>query len=611
MRVTPLLLASILMSFGSSTHAAEDGAAIYKERCASCHDAAKEHTPPLSALKALSPAAVNTALTSGSMRSQAQGLSTDALAALIAYISPTGGTPTTPVLARTCKQDLPRRANGKSEWAGWSPGLTNTRFQDRASGGLSVRDIPRLKLKWAFSLGAVAQARTQPAVVDGRAFVTAVNGAVYSLDASTGCTYWGFMADGPVRGGATVGDGRVYFGDFKSNVYALEAATGKLVWKNHPVEHPAAMVTATPRYYKGVLYQPFASYEEVLAPGPKYECCSFRGNVVALEASTGKQLWQTFTIAEESQPRGASPSGSQQYGPSGAADWSTPTIDEERGALYVASGDNYSDPTTTTSDAVLAMDLKTGRLLWSRQFTEKDAFNNGCATPQQTHCPQAHGGDYDFGQPPILVRLGKNKRALVIAQKSGMAHALDPDREGAILWQTRAGAGSTLGGSEWGSATDGKNLYVAISDVGVGGVPDPKSPVGFRLTLDPKKGGGLHALELSTGKIVWSSTPAACAGDRANCSPAQSAAITVIPGAVFSGSLDGHLRAYSTDNGSVLWDFDTERDFDAVNGGSARGGSMDVGGATIVNGMVLVSSGYSQWGGAPGNVVLAFSVDGK
>jgi polyvinyl alcohol dehydrogenase (cytochrome) len=291
--------------------------------------------------------------------------------------------------------------------------------------------------------------------------------------------------------------------------------------------------------------------------------------------------------------------------------WSTPTIDEQLGTLYVATGDNYSDPPSNTSDAILAMQLKTGELLWSKQLTENDAFNTACNSPQPGNCPEAKGPDYDFGQPPILVNLGAGKRALVIGQKSGMVHAVDPDQKGKILWQTRAGEGSALGGSQWGSASDGQNVYVAISDISMGVVADPKSPQGYRLTMDPKKGGGLHALDLKTGKVVWSAKPKPCPEGRTDCSPAQSAAVSAIPGVVLSGSIDGHLRGYSTATGEVLWDADTAREFDAVNGKPGHGGSIDVAGPAVVNGMVFVNSGYGQWGGMPGNVLLAFSVDGK
>jgi len=592
---------------------AQDGAAIYKERCASCHDMPAARVPSLATIKEMSGPAIYAALTTGVMKSRAEGLSTTEIFALIGYIGPVQQTPA-PAIARTCKGDAPFRADaGAGQWNGWSPSVTNSRFQEAAAAGLNSSDVPKLKLKWAFNLGDLTAARSQPAVIGGRVFIASA-GAVYALDAKSGCTYWGFTAAGGIRSGVTIGEANgapaVFFADGATS-YALNANSGELLWKVKPADHFATMATATPRYYKGVVYQPYASFEEALGPDPKFGCCTFRGSVVALDAATGKKLWQTFTIPDAPKPTRKSATGVQQSGPSGASVWSSPTIDEQRGVLYVATGDNYSDPPTNTSDAILAMDLKTGELLWSSQLTEKDAFNNGCITPQQTNCPEEKGPDFDFGQPPILVSLGAGKRALVIGQKSGMVHAVDPDQKGKVLWQTRAGAGSPLGGSQWGSASDGENVYVAISDVGLGGVADPKSPAGFRLTLDPKKGGGLHAIDLKTGKIVWTAKPDPCADGRTDCSPAQSAAVTAIPGVVFSGSMDGHLRGYSTATGKVVWDVDTAREFETVNGKPAHGGSLDAAGPAIANGMVFVNSGYNQWGGVPGNVFLAFSVDGR
>ena len=604
---------------------AQDGSAIYKERCASCHDAPHDsphdapaaRVPALSAIRAMSGEAVYLALTSGSMKTRAEGLTTPQIFALLGYISPTGGTQTTaPKFERTCKGDAAFRPGADSgNWNGWSPDVTNSRSQSAASAGLKASDVPKLGLRWAFNLGDVTMARGEPAVVGNRVFIASLTGAVYSLDRDTGCTQWGFKADTGVRSGLTVGDingaTAIYFTDGGGNVYALNASSGELIWKIHPVDHFATIATATPQVYKGIVYQAFSSFEEALGADPKYECCTFRGSVVALDAATGKKMWQTFTIPEEAKPTHKNAAGKQQHGPSGVGIWSTPTIDEQLGVLYVATGDNYSDPPTNTSDAILAMDLRTGKLLWSKQLTENDAFNNGCLTPQRTNCSEKGGPDFDFGQPPILVRLGAGKRALVIGQKSGMVHALDPDQNGKLLWQTRAGAGGGLGGSQWGSAADSQKVYVAISDMGIGGVPDPKAPGGFRLTLEPKKGGGLHALNLATGKIAWSALPAPCAEGRTDCSPAQSGAVTAIPGVVFSGSVDGHLRAYSAGTGKVLWDVDTAREFPTVNGNPAQGGSMDAGGPVVAGGMVFVNSGYGQWGGMSGNVLLAFSVDGK
>jgi polyvinyl alcohol dehydrogenase (cytochrome) len=373
------------------------------------------------------------------------------------------------------------------------------------------------------------------------------------------------------------------------------------------VEHLLATSTATPHFYKGVIYQGFSSIEESLAVDPNTACCSFRGSVVALDAATGRTVWQSFTITEPAKPTGTG----KQQGPSGAAIWSTPTIDEQRGALYVATGDNYSNPVTESSDAVLAFDLKTGKLLWTSQLTRGDAYNSACSSRTRANCPDKDGPDFDFGQPPILVQFGGGKRALVVAQKSGMVHAIDPDAEGKILWQTRAGAGGLLGGSQWGSAADNQRIYVAISDAVPHSVADAAAPGGHRIALDPKKGGGLHAIDLRSGTIAWGARPAACPGTQAICSPAQSAAVTVIAGVVFSGSLDGHMRAYSSTDGRVIWDFDTAREFPTVNGKPARGGSIDATGAAVAGGLVFVNSGYNQFGGMPGNVLLAFSVNGK
>ncbi len=610
MRYCLLAVLTAALAFG------QDGAALYKERCATCHDTPQAHVPGIAAIKAMSGEAIFAALTTGVMKERAQGLGVPQLVALISYIAPTGGAKAPVAIQPTCSSNpVFQLKAGAPQWNGWSPSVTNSRYADAASAGLKASDIPKLKLKWAFNLGDVTTVRAQPAVAGGRVFVTTTGGIVYSLDEKTGCTYWGFQAAPGVRSGASIGEANgkpaVFFAEGGGTIDALNAQTGELLWKQKPSDHYATIATGGPRYYKGVVYQGYSSFEEALGGDPKFECCTFRGNVVALDANTGKTIWQTFTIAEAPKVVGKSSAGTPQSGPSGAGVWSTPTIDEQAGMLYVATGDNYSDPATDTSDAILAMDLKTGEVKWSKQLTSGDTYNNGCSSAVKANCPKKGGPDFDFGQPPILVSLGAGKRALVIAQKSGKAYALDPDRKGELLWQTQAGVGTALGGSQWGSASDGKNLYVAISNPGLNGEADPKSPAGYRLVLDPRKGGGLHAIDVKTGNIVWSATPEPCVSETKNCSPAQSAAVTAIPGAVFSGAVDGHLRAYSTADGKMLWDVNTAQEFDTVNGAKAHGGAIDVGGPAVADGMVFTNSGYNQWGGAPGNVFLAFSVDGK
>lgn len=595
---------------------AQDGAKIYNQRCAACHDHPADRVPAISTIKKMSGEAIYRVLTNGPMKKQAEGLSMAELFALIGSIGPTGAAqpPTPTALLTTCKVPNQFHLDATApQWNGWSATPTNSRFQNTAAAGLAASDVPKLKLKWAFNLGDITDARSQPTVVGNRVFIGTTAGLFYSLDADSGCTEWGFRADTALRGGSTMGDVKgipaIFFSDSGAKTYAVNAQTGQLIWKNRIVDHFASLATATPRYFKGVLYQPISSFEEALAGDPKYQCCTFRGSVLAIDAATGAKLWQTFTVPQTAQATAKSPSGVQQFGPSGAGIWSTPTIDEQLGVLYVATGDNYSTPATEMSDSVIAIELSTGKLLWSKQLTANDVYNNACSNPMPGNCPGVHGADSDFGQPPMLVTLADGKRALVLAQKSGWVYAIDPDSKGRLLWHTKVGAGSPLGGSQWGSAADPENIYVAISDIALSGVPDPKSPVGYRLILDPKKGGGLHALDLKTGNVQWDSAPTPCAGSRTDCSPAQSAALSAIPGIVFSGSVDGHLRAYSTGNGKVLWDMDTAHAWETVNGPAAHGGSIDSAGPVIVGGTVFATSGYGQWGGMPGNALLAFSTE--
>jgi len=274
----------------------------------------------------------------------------------------------------------------------------------------------------------------------------------------------------------------------------------------------------------------------------------------------------------------------------------------KRRVLYAGTGDNHSAPPTDTSDAVRALALDDGKIIWSRQLFAGDMGNNACLTPAKTNCPQPPGPDFDLGASSNLVALPDGNRILVVGQKSGLVWGLDPDDAGKVLWKTRIGEGGHLGGVQWGPATDGRVVYAAVSDLAVKRL-DLTKP----LVLDPSKGGGLHALDVATGTKVWTAPPPDACAERPNCSPAQSAAVTATPDFVLSGSVDGHLRAYATKDGAVLWDFDTVRPFRTVNGVDAHGGSIDAAGPTVAAGMVFVGSGYGLYGGTPGNVLIALS----
>jgi polyvinyl alcohol dehydrogenase (cytochrome) len=362
-----------------------------------------------------------------------------------------------------------------------------------------------------------------------------------------------------------------------------------------PGEHPTARITGSPLLLGTRLYIPISSGEEGAAADPTYPCCTFRGSVVALDTASGNQIWRAYTIAAEPKPTRKNALGVQYWGPSGAAVWSTPTADLKRHAVYVSTGNNYSDPATNTSDAVIAFDMRSGKKLWSRQFTAKDLWNSGCVAEKKDNCPQQHGDDFDFGAPPVLRSMRGGRDVLLLAQKSGMVYALDPERRGKMLWQSRIGRGGPLGGIEWGGAADRRYGYFPLSDYDFD---------------NPLVGGGLFALDLRTGKQVWRAAPPkpACAG-QFGCSAAQMAPPTSIPGVVFAGSLDGHLRAYDTRDGSVLWDFDTSQEYHTTNGVKGHGGSLNGAGPAIVSGMVYVNTGYTN--AMAGNVLLAFSVEGK
>lgn len=597
----------------TTTGLSQQGAFLYNKHCALCHDSPQGHAPAYQSLRSMSEPALLRALETGTMREQAKVMTADERKTLAAYLSSGKSASSAIPAAAFCRDSsTPINLSAPSNWNGFGANLANTRFQEAP--GLTAADIPRLKLKWAFSLGDVTMARGQPVIVGNRLFVGTSAAKLYSLDARTGCIHWIFDADSAIRSGVVVGNAKsdaspfVFFGDTKANAYAVDAITGKIAWKIHPEDHPAAMITGAPNFYDGTVYFGISSLEEVFGGQPKYECCTFRGSVIALNAATGATLWKTYTISEPPKPTTKTASGVQRRGPSGASVWSAPTIDIKRNAVYVATGDNYSDPTTDTSDAILALDRTSGKLLWSHQMTANDAYNLACHAPDPSNCPDANGPDLDFGQPPILVSLPNGKDELVIGQKSAVAWAVDPDQQGKVLWQTRVGKGGSLGGSQWGSAADGQSMYVSISDLHFLPVTDPAT--GGEYQPDPAQGGGLFALDLVSGAKRWSAPPPSC-GEGKNCSPAQPAAVSEISGAVFLGSLDGHFRAYSSETGEVIWDFDAVREFDTVNGQKAHGGAMDGGGAAISAGIVYVNSGYDQWGEIPGNVLLAFSPDGK
>jgi polyvinyl alcohol dehydrogenase (cytochrome) len=581
------------------------GALVYKERCAACHDASEAtRAPSREALRARTVAQIVASLDPGGvMANNATGMSAADKQAVATFLSATAApTAAADPSAGACPPSTTPMPDPATlpMWNGWGNDNSNTRFQTTKAAGLTAADVPKLTLKWAFGFAGSNAASGQPAIAGGRVFVGNTNGMVYGLDLRTGCTYWTYKAAAGVRTAMSVArlqvNGaprtQVMFGDVAANVYAVDAQTGAPLWQLKVDTHPVARITGAPTYANGRLYVPVSSVEEVPAARPTYPCCTFRGSVVAIDALSGKQIWKTYMIPDEPKIVGKNSAGTPIWKSAGAAIWTSPTVDTAKNMIYVATGNAYTEPAAPTSDAVVALDMASGAIQWVQQATPNDVFVIGCK-PGVENCPDDVGPDFDFGNSPILRTLGGGRRVLVLGQKSGIVYGLAPDDRGKILWQFRAGKGGALGGIEWGSAADEQNIYVPVSDV-----------------LEPAdKAGGLYAIRMATGEPVWHTPapPLNCSGGQ-GCTGAQSAAISVMPGAVFSGSVDGHFRAYSTTDGKIIWDFDTMKPFETVNGVKAQGGSIDAAGPVIAGGMVLTNSGYGQWRGKPGNVLLAFGL---
>jgi len=617
------------------------GATIFGNVCGACHgkpEIDEAMSPEM--LKQLTPEKLYASMTTGSMRTHADkaGLTDEQRVAIAEWVSgrrlgstESGGATT---MSNMCSTHPPATNMSAPSWNGWSPDMTkNNRYQSaRAAGGLGPKEsgatdelrrhgfapaaVARLELKWAFGLPWTSSAYGQPTVVDGRVFIGSDSGYLYSIDADTGCVHWSFQAQAGLRSTPMVGvvkrgapQTAAFFGDIRGNAYAVDASTGTLLWKVKVDPHPLARITASVTVYEGRVYVPVASLEEPESASFNYACCTIRGLVAVLDASTGKQIWKTYTLPEEPSER-KTDAGVKFLGPSGAGIWGPVTIDPKRQAVYVSTGNAFSAPDLGRSNAVMAMDINTGKVLWVTQAMHGDVWHTGCpqgpsagghpprgahrrpgppppargagpARPDNYYCPdEKENPDWDFSAGTILVDQPGNKSLVLAGQKSGGVWALDPDNKGKVVWYSDISRGQIL----FGGAADEEQAYFAL-----------RGPYG-----------GLAAIRIKDGLERWYADipPQESMAQH----PGLSAAVSVIPGVVFSAGLDGMLRAFSSFDGRPIWQYNTAKEFDTVNGVKARGGSIGSAGATIVNGMVYVTSGYTGFqNGRPGNVLLAFA----
>jgi len=576
---------------------------LYEQKCAWCHtDAGIQMNgrlvPTTATMRAMQASKVYEIMAHGKMMAQSEGISDRdmrGIAELITGKKMEGGSETLIAsMSNNCKGNppMPDPAAGPA-WNGWSPRVDNARHQSAAAARLTAADVPKLKLKWAFGLPLGASTSSQPSVVSGRVFVGSDNSTLYSLDARSGCAYWSYRTKAPGRVAPIVAPIKgypgvkyaVYYATLGKIVYALDAQTGKLLWES-AIPGEGNGLTGSPSYYAGRLYVPLTASGVTAGFMPKVECCKSRGAVVALDATSGRILWRTETVPEPLEKLSINSVGTQVWGPAGASVWNSPTIDPQRGLIYVGTGNSYGPKAASTSDSILALSMKDGSIQWHHQEFKDDAFMLGCPdrSPPGQICPEKIGEDWDFGgASAILQPLGKGRSVLVAAGKGGIAIALDPDRKGKLLWRTKLydkTPPTADGLVVFGGTADGRRVYFPLQ----------------------QEGGGLKALELATGRIDWD---APIRADKRG----QASAASSIPGVVFTGGWDGIVRAVDM-SGKVIWSFNTRQRFESVNGVIAIGGSIGAPGPTIANGMVYVASGYPGFqGGTPGNVILAFGIE--
>jgi polyvinyl alcohol dehydrogenase (cytochrome) len=574
------------------------GELVFNKVCSACHKpegqtGADARAPHQETLRQFPPERIYAALTTGKMQVQASGISDKERQQVAEWLGGRGlgGAAGDAAAMKNRCTSAPKFDTSKALWNGWSPGAGNGRFQDARHAGLTAADLPKLKLKWAFGIPGGVETSSQPTVYGQTVFFGSDAGNVYAVDSATGCVHWSFLAGAGVRSAPLVipqgkAGHAVVFGDYNANLYAVDASTGKLIWQNRVDDQALSRITGAAAYHDGLLYVGTSSSEEISGLQANYECCRMRGSVSAIDARTGKTVWKFYPIPKKAEVIGTRPDGRKKWGPAGLGVWSAPTIDAKRGLVYVTTGDTFTVPAEPLSDSVLALTLKTGKLKWSYQATRNDSFMTGCGGPNGgPNCPESNGPDYDFGSSIVLTTLPNGKEILVGGHKGGAVLALDPDRGGKLIWSEIIGSkmASARGDIVFGGAVDHTAAYYALQE-----------------------NKGVASIDLKNGRTRWIKHPAPPADRPTRVGSA--AAVTVIPGVMLSGGWDGILRAYSTEDGSELWRYDTVKAFDTVNGAAAKGGSMGAPGATVAGGMLFVGSGYiGTSNGMPGNVMLAFA----
>jgi polyvinyl alcohol dehydrogenase (cytochrome) len=598
------------------------GQAIYRLRCAACHDnPAETKSPSHETLGKMSYQVISFALTQGKMQAQAAGLSDDERGQLINYLTGRNDvSKETWSQAMACPGGKAVAPRAQPAVATFGFDARQTRVLTARQTGLTKAKLANLDLAWGIAFPEVTMMRAQPVVVGNTVFLpVAEASAMYAFDVSDPakpCVKWVYNTPGgaPLRTSAAYGviaDGTpvLAFAGLDTTVHVLDARTGKALWQRRVGSYSYSLTTGTPTVLKDRIVVPVSQFEIMQAYDNKVACCTNHGYVLSLHPKTGAQQWRYDTMPDARPVRDRG-DGKPLLGPSGAPIWNSPLVDQKRGLIYFGTGESNSPPAHRNTNALIAIRLKDGTEAWSHQATPDDIFNVGCGPnpkPEMLNCVKANETvyrDVDFGASLVLAKLKNGKELVLAGQKSGTLWALEP-KTGKVVWRRDIGTGTPQGGIHWGIAYQDDLVMVPIAHIG--------RPLPGGSPIDPKLQPGMYGVDANTGEIKWqySVTPS-CEGERGKKAPrcerifGFSGAPTVIDGAVIQGSLDGRLFVLDAKTGERLWSYDALRDFQSINGVPGKGGSFDSASIVGVNGLVLVGSGYGMFGQAPGNMLLAF-----